>query len=152
MRRLALLLAATALIAAAPQVSFNDIEDEVMCTSCGVALNIAESPQADRERAEIRRLIASGLDKGQIKDRLVETYGPNVLAEPRSGGFNTAAYVVPIALVLALLGGAAYLLPRWRRSARGRAATASADAAAAGPALDPADARRLDEDLARYDP
>ena len=150
MRVLALLLAATALIAAAPQASFNDIEDEVMCTSCGVALNIAESPQADRERAEIRRLIATGLSKNEIKDRLVETYGPNVLAEPRSGGFNTAAYVVPVALVLLLLGGAAYLLPRWRRS-QGAAAGASADDAGA-PALDPVDARRLDEDLARYDP
>lgn len=149
MRLLALLLAATALVAAVPQTSFNDIEDEVMCTSCGVALNIAESPQADRERAEISRLIATGLSKNDIKDRLVETYGPNVLAEPRSGGFNTAAYVVPVALVLLLLGGAAYLLPRWRRS-QGAAAVSADDAGA--PALDPADARRLDEDLARYDP
>ena len=53
--------------------------------------------------------------KQQVKDRLVETYGPNVLAEPKSGGFNTAAYVVPILLVVLLAGGAALLVPRWRR-------------------------------------
>ena len=151
MRRAALLLAAVALVAAGPpQASFNDIEDEVMCTSCNVALNIAESPQAERERQEIRRLIAQGLTKQQVKDRLVETYGPNVLAEPKSGGFNTAAYVVPILLVVLLAGGAALLVPRWRR-ARADGAGGAGDAEAAVPALDPADARRLDEDLARYD-
>jgi cytochrome c-type biogenesis protein CcmH len=148
MRRAALLLAAAALIAAGPpQASFNDIEDEVMCTSCNVALNIAESPQADREREEIRRLIAQGLTKAQIKDRLVETYGPNVLAEPKSDGFNLAAYLVPVLLVLALAGGAALLVPRWRRE-RDSGAMVDDDAV---PALDPVDARRLDEDLARYD-
>jgi cytochrome c-type biogenesis protein CcmH/NrfF len=148
MRRLALLLAAGALVAAAPpQASFNDIEDEVMCTSCNITLNVAESPQADRERAEIRRLIAQGLTKAQIKDRLVETYGPNVLAEPESGGFNVAAYLVPVLLVLALIGGVAVMLPRWRRE-RGNGSPGGGPGA---PPLDPTDARRLDEDLARYD-
>lgn len=150
MRRALLLgLAALALIAAgSPQASFNDIENQVMCTSCGVPLSIAESPQADRERAEIRRLIAQGLTKSQIKARLVADYGPNVLALPKSEGFNVAVYVLPIVLFAALLGGVAVLLPRWRRQ---RAASPGDAGAPGAPPLAVADARRLDEDLARYD-
>ena len=65
MRRAALLcaLACTlaspaAAFAAAPKASLVDIEDEVMCTTCKIPLNIAESEQADRERALIRGYIA----------------------------------------------------------------------------------------------
>jgi cytochrome c-type biogenesis protein CcmH len=131
----------TAAGAATPRASFNDIEDEVMCVSCNVALNIAESPQADRERAEIKRLIASGLTKQQIKDRLKAQYGPNVLALPDSGGFNFAAYAVPIAAVAIVLALLAVLVPRWRRPPGAPPPDS--------PELDPGDERRLDEDLAR---
>ena len=147
MRRLAPLLAAAALVAAAPQASFNDVEDEVMCVTCNVPLNIAESPQADQERAQIRRLIAQGLSKEEVKDRLVDEYGDNVLALPEARGFDIAAYLVPAALGALVLAGLALLLRRWRRDTTPRAPVA---AAPAGP-LDPADERRLDEDLARYD-
>jgi cytochrome c-type biogenesis protein CcmH len=150
MRRAALLAVLAALtIPAAPALakpaSFNDVEDEVMCVSCNVALNVAESPQAERERALIRRLIAQGDDKAQVKAALVAQYGPNVLALPRSHGFNLAVYLVPIALVAALVAALAMFVPRWR--ARGRAATASSPSAD----LSPVDAQRLEEDLARYD-
>lgn len=148
-RRCGLLLALVALLApaahaATPRASFNDIEDEVMCVSCNVALNIAEAPQADRERAFIRRLVDEGLTKQQIKDRLVDQYGANVLALPDDNGFGLAAYLVPAAVAVFLLGLAATLLPRWRRR--------SGDViVASGPRLSEADARRLDEDLARYE-
>ena len=73
MIRLALALALVAVLAlaaapahAAPSASLTDIEDEVMCVVCNVPLNVAESPQADRERALIRSLIAQGKTKPQI--------------------------------------------------------------------------------------
>src|SRR5262249_57195004 len=72
-----------------------DVEDEVMCTICGTALNLSNSPQADRERAYIRRLIARGQTKSEIKDALVRQYGPNVLAEPAASGFDLTAWTVP---------------------------------------------------------
>ncbi len=71
--------------AATPKTSLIDLEDEVMCVSCNVALNIAESPQATSQRREIQRLVDEGLTKAQVKDRLVEQYGPRVLALPRGG-------------------------------------------------------------------
>lgn len=144
-----LALAAPAAAPAATQrTSFNDVEDEVMCVSCGVPLNIAESPQADRERVEIRRLIARGLTKDQVKDELVATYGRNVLALPDKGGFGAAAYLVPLGIAAGIVALLALLLPRWRRRP---APTAFHGGAAPAPELSDADARRLDEDLARYE-
>ena len=87
-----------------------------MCTTCNVALNIAESPQADRQRAFIRGLIAQGLDKQQIKAALVAEYGEDVLALPEADGFGWTAYAIPFGLAASCsLGGLALLLPSWRR-------------------------------------
>jgi cytochrome c-type biogenesis protein CcmH/NrfF len=151
MRRAALLLAilaaatAPALAQAAPKASLPDIEDEVMCTSCNVALNVAESAQADRERALIRRLIAQGLDKRQIKAALVAEYGEDVLALPEGHGIGLTAYAVPIGLVVVLAGVLALLLPSWRRRS-----PAGIGADESKTALSDDDARRLDDDLGRY--
>lgn len=139
-----LALATTPAAAFAAPASLVDIEDEVMCTTCNVALNVAESPQADRERAFIRGLIAKGLDKRQIKAALVDEYGEDVLALPKPDGVGWTAYAVPIGLVVVLAGGLALLLPSWRR----RSPQGIGDATA--PALSDADERRLDEDLGRY--
>jgi cytochrome c-type biogenesis protein CcmH len=124
--------------------SFADVEDEVMCVSCNVALNVAESPQADAERRYIRQLIAKGYDKQQVKDALVKVYGDNVLALPKSEGVNWAAYLVPIALVATLAVALGFGLRRWRR--RGPDA-----GDAQTPELSDDDAARLDADLALYD-
>jgi cytochrome c-type biogenesis protein CcmH len=142
--------------AATPRTSFYDVENEVMCVSCGVPLATAESPQADRERVEIRRLIAQGLTKQQVKDELVAIYGRNVLALPDNKGFGLAAYLVPIAIAAGIVALLLLLLPRWRRrrAAQGPGdgfLPATATAGGGPPALSDADARRLDEDLARYD-
>jgi cytochrome c-type biogenesis protein CcmH/NrfF len=146
---IALAPTAVALAAQAPRASVTDIEDEVMCVACGVPLDIAESPQADRERAYIRRLVARGLTKDQIKSELVATYTDRVLAMPQRSGFGLAAFLVPIALVLAALAALAVFLPRWRN--RGDGPDGPAGAVPTGPALSAADNERLNEDLARYD-
>jgi cytochrome c-type biogenesis protein CcmH/NrfF len=125
-----------------------DVEDEVMCVLCGTALNISESSQADRERAFIRRQIALGKTKDQVKQALVAEYGQQVLGTPSGGGFNAAAWLVPAAIVVALLAALALIVPRWRRSAR---SSTDAPALATTPALSAADARRLEEDIARYE-
>ena len=146
---LLLALAPAGAAAAQPRASFNDVEDEVMCDTCNVPLNIAESPRADQERREIKAMIAQGLTKQQIKARLKATYGPGILALPQDKGFSLAVYIVPIVLVLLLVAGLVIMLPRWRR--RSRAPTLTSSPAGAGRDLSASDARRLDEDLARYD-
>jgi cytochrome c-type biogenesis protein CcmH/NrfF len=145
---LALAMAPAAALGAQPRASFNDIEDEVMCDTCNVPLNIAESDRADQERAAIRRLIARGLTKQQILAELKSTYGPGILAKPQDSGFSLAVWWVPVAVVAGLLALLAALLPRWRRRGRDGGDEESEPRA---PALSSAEARRLDEDLARYD-
>jgi cytochrome c-type biogenesis protein CcmH len=139
------LAAATPAMAAKPRASFNDLEDEVMCDVCGIPLNIAESPRAEQQRQELKQLIAQGLTKKQIKDRLVAQYGPSILATPQDHGFSLAAYIVPIVAVLAALIALAIAIPRWRRR---RPPAGSEDDAV--PGLSAADTRRLDEDMARF--
>jgi cytochrome c-type biogenesis protein CcmH len=144
---IAALFAAPAAGAAPPRASFNDLEDEVMCDVCNVPLNIAEAPRAEQQRREIRQLIGQGLTKEQIKTELVRRYGPAILATPEDHGFSLAAYLVPIAVVLALVAGLAVMLPRWRR----RPPPSDGDGSGGEQSeLSPADARRLEEDLARF--
>jgi cytochrome c-type biogenesis protein CcmH len=147
----ALAVATTALVPATclatpPRASLTDIENDVMCPSCREPLALAQSPQAYRERAYIVALIAQGDTKAQIERALVAQYGPAVLGRPPASGFNLAVYVLPPAVVLAGLMLLAVTLPRWRKRSR-----APAPPLAAAPRIDPADARRLEDDLARYE-
>jgi cytochrome c-type biogenesis protein CcmH len=153
-RGLALAAAVLALVpvggaaAADPRASLPDIEDEVMCLECGTALNVSTSAVADQERAFIRELIAQGKTKEQVKAALVAEYGPRILAEPEESGFSLTAWLIPILATLAALALVVGLARRWRRPAGGDGAPAAADPPAA---LDPADARRLDAELASFD-
>jgi cytochrome c-type biogenesis protein CcmH/NrfF len=145
----ALLLALPAgALAATPKTTLPDVEDEVMCVECGTALNVSQSPVANQERDLIRRLIAEGKTKAQIKAQLVDTYGQDVLAEPSDSGIGLAAWWIPV--VLAPLGLLVALLAarRWRRRAP---APAAAEEAGRPAPLDDADARRLDAELAAFD-
>jgi cytochrome c-type biogenesis protein CcmH len=142
----AVLALASAAVAAQPRTSFNDVEDEVMCDTCNVPLNVADSDRADQERAAIRKLIAQGLTKDQIKAKLKAQYGPGILATPQDSGFSLAVWWVPVAAVAAVLALIALLLSRWRRPPDDEG-----DAPHAGRELSAGDARRLEEDLARYD-
>ena len=138
--------AGAATAAVTPRASLTDIESDVMCTACREPLEVAQSPQADSERAYIRGLIAQGEDKSQILKNLVAQYGPAVLGKPPAHGFNLTVYIIPVA-ILAL--GAAILavaLPRWRR----RTPADAREPAPAGRPLDPADERRLEQELSDF--
>lgn len=154
MRALPALLAALVLLAIpapASAVSFTDVEDEVMCTVCGTPLNLApaDAPFAQRERAYIRRLIAEGKSKREIKDALVRQYGDEVLGLPKDDGFNLAAYLVPLGAVVVAAVLLLLAVARWRRPKPGEAGE-EGGSAAPPPTISAADSRRLDEDLARF--
>jgi cytochrome c-type biogenesis protein CcmH len=126
-----------------PRASLPAVEQRVMCVTCKIPLMVADSPQANRERAYIKTLIAAGLTEAQIERAMVSQYGPSVLGLPNAHGFDLAVYLVPVIAVLALALTIALLLPRWRRRTRHSDAVAHP--------LAPADAARLDADLARFD-
>ena len=155
MRIRALLLAVTALLALAtpamaqqcPRTSLGDLEDEVMCPTCGRPLNTVDRPpQAQRERAFIQRLIDQCKSKAEIKSALSAQFGPQVLALPDDDGFDATAYIVPVLVPLAALAAIAFSAMRWRR----RRPAGTAPAVTTEPELDPDDSARLDADLERY--
>lgn len=130
--------------AAVHRASMATLEQQLMCVTCGIPLELAVSPQADRERANIQRLINQGLTDAQIKQALVAQLGPDVLALPPRRGFDLAVYVVPVVVIVLLLGILAIGLRRWRGRER------PDPPAVAGPGLALSEASRLDEDLARF--
>jgi cytochrome c-type biogenesis protein CcmH len=131
----------------APQTTVHDIEDEVMCPICGTLLELADSPQARREKVFIAKLVAEGRSKAEVKDALVAQYGSAVLAQPKASGFDLSAYLVPILAFLLAALAVAFSVVRWRRS--GRACDAAGDRAGDAPSDE--DAERLEADLSRYD-
>jgi cytochrome c-type biogenesis protein CcmH/NrfF len=145
----ALLAAPTAAQAGPPQrASLSDLENEVMCLVCGTTLNVSDSPQADRERAFIRTLIARGETKKQIKAALVAQYGQRVLATPSDSGFDLAAWIVPGLAVIVVGIGIGFALVRWRRT---RPAGQGDQLAVGAPVAGKSDGARLRSDLERYD-
>jgi cytochrome c-type biogenesis protein CcmH len=151
-RLVAALLAASALAVSAPLAAavessstLGEIEAEVMCPVCGTLLQLAESPQAQRQRVFVNRLIEEGKSKEEIKDALVVEYGDEVLALPQGSGFDLSAYLVPIVAFLIAVVALAVGVLRWRGSGRGGGEREGPD----GPSDE--DAARLEADLARYD-
>jgi cytochrome c-type biogenesis protein CcmH len=129
-----------------PKTTLPAIEQQVMCPICGTLLELANSPQADRERAYIRRLIARGKSEQQIKDALVRQYGATVLATPPASGFDLSAYLVPAIAVAVAALAIGLGVWRWRRQSR-----RGPPSGPAGPRPKESETERLDTDLARYE-
>jgi cytochrome c-type biogenesis protein CcmH/NrfF len=140
----AALLSSSLAAAADPQTSLSEVSSEVMCPVCGTLLELAESPQAQREKVFIQRLVDAGRGEAQIKAALVAEYGDEVLALPRGSGFSLSAYLVPIIGFAIALLALCFGVVKWRR-----AGDRSERDAPAGPSRE--DSERLDADLARYD-
>jgi cytochrome c-type biogenesis protein CcmH/NrfF len=138
---IASLLPAAAALGA--ETSLPDIEDEVMCPICGTTLELSDSPQAERERQLIRRLVDRGDSKEEIKDALVAEYGDEVLAVPDRDGFDLTAWIVPALAALIAVAALAVGATRLRREA---------DEPTAPAALDAADRGRLERDMSSHEP
>lgn len=130
-----------------PQTTVHDIEAEVMCPICGTLLELADSPQARREKVFVAKLVAMGKSKAEVKNALVAQYGSEVLALPKASGFDLSAYLVPILAFLVAAAALIFSIVRWRRS--GPSDEPPAGTAADAPQGD--DAERLEADLSRYD-
>jgi cytochrome c-type biogenesis protein CcmH len=159
MRAAVALMAALALLVAAPAFASeehptqSEMEAELVCPTCHTTLDLSDSPAAQDIKDYVRKRIAEGATKSQIKSELVAQLGPEVLAVPRTHGFDLLAWVLPILGVVvgaALLGAAAWFWSRNRSQSEEDDGIFVA-AAAAGRPLDPELERRVDEELARFD-
>jgi cytochrome c-type biogenesis protein CcmH len=125
-----------------------ELESELVCPVCQATLDTSNAPVALRMKAFIRRRIAAGDTKSEIKAELVDQFGPAVLAEPPTKGFELIAWVLPLAGLA--LGAAAVGVLAWRWS-RTRGSDDEPPDESQEP-LDPALERRGDDALARFDP
>ena len=121
------------------------LEAALICPTCHTPLDESDSPIAQQMKAYIRKHIALGWTDCRIEQGLVAQLGPGVMGVPGTHGFDLLAWLLPLAGIGA--GAVAVAAGAWAWS-RNRAAAASP---AAGPALDPALERRVDDALARYD-
>jgi cytochrome c-type biogenesis protein CcmH len=156
MRRFLLVLALALLLppgtlASEERPTQAELERELICPVCEPAtLDQSDSQIARNMKSFIARRIAAGDTKSEIKDKLVDQFGPQVLAAPPRSGFNWLAWILPLvglAVGAAAIGVAAW---RWSRS-RESDGVISLEARNGRPQIDPALERRLEEELARFE-
>jgi cytochrome c-type biogenesis protein CcmH len=147
----AALLLSPAAVASEEHPTQSELERELICPVCKPAtLDQSDSQLAQQMKRVIATRIAAGDTKSEIKDRLVDQFGTQVLAAPPRSGFNWLAWLLPIAslaLGAVVVGLAAW---RWSRS-RERDADLPLEARNGRRAIDPELERRLEEELARFE-
>jgi cytochrome c-type biogenesis protein CcmH len=145
------LVLSPAAVASEEHPTQSELERELICPVCKPAtLDQSDAEIARRMKAVIAERIAAGDTKSEIKDRLVDQFGPQVLAAPPRSGFNWLAWVLPIAglgLGVVVVGAAAW---RWSRL-RERPAELPLESSNGRRAIDPELERRLEEELARFE-
>ena len=124
-----------------------------MCPTCETTLAESNAPVADRIRAFVRQRIAAGDTEGEIKDKLVAQFGPEVLAAPPAEGFDLLAWALPLGGLLVGAAALALLAWRWTRGQPERDGPVPAPASGQNgrATLEPELERRLDQELARLD-
>ena len=78
----------------------------IMCPVCpGESIDQSQNTLASQMRVIVAEKLDAGWTEGQIKEFFVDRYGPSVLLEPPSDGFNLMVWILPpIAIVGAGLG------------------------------------------------
>ena len=140
----ALLLCAAPASASERRPTQGELEGEVICPTCHTTLDQSSAPIALRMKAFLARRIDAGDTRSEIEDKLIATFGPSVVARPATHGFDLLAWLLPLIGVLGgavVLGAAAW---HWSRS--------RAPATPVAAPLDPDLERRVDEELARFEP
>jgi cytochrome c-type biogenesis protein CcmH len=105
----------------AGQSRYERLGHELMCScSCGQILlecNHVGCPDSARMINELRAQIATGNSDTLIENWFVAKYGAVVLAAPIRGGFDNAAWIVPIAVFLLATVGTFAVVWMWKRRA-----------------------------------
>lgn len=130
MTQLCVVLLGTVLLMAAADdtgTRFNKLGHAMICVcSCGQILlecNHVGCPDSDRMIGELRTRLASGDGDTPIFNWFAAKYGPTVLAAPIRGGFDTVAWITPVAVFLLATIGTALLVRAWVRRRRNTVTT-----------------------------
>jgi len=141
----AALVAATAWAGPAVATShFNpsDVYRELRCPTCKTTIDISNAPVARSMKAFVLEKWREGWSRQRVLDAMVEEFGDEVLATPKTSGFDLLAWILPaLGIALGLVIGGV-LVRTWVRRKREEVPDA--------PALSDADASRLDRELERF--
>ena len=78
------------------------LNETIMCPVCpGESIDQSQNLLAAQMRGVVDEKLSEGWSDEQIRDYFVERYGPSVLLEPPSEGFDLLAWTLPAALVVA---------------------------------------------------
>lgn len=129
--------------------TMNWFENNFVCTTCHEPLIESSSPLAGQMEREARRQIAAGWSKQRITTYFVGALGPQVLAIPKSHGFDLLAWLLPLAAILCGAVAVGIAARAWyeNRDEPGSPGTLAADVPKLAPGLD----LRVDQELARFD-
>ena len=85
--------------------TINSLNAVLMCPVCpGESIDQSQNDLAVQMRGIVKVKLEQGWTEEQIKDFFVDGYGPSVLLEPSSSGFNLVLWIVPpIVLFVAIL-------------------------------------------------
>ena len=111
-------VALTTMAAGDTGARFENIGHKMVCTcGCGQILlecNHVGCPNSEGMIQELRQQLAGGSTDTSIFNAFMAKYGPTVLAAPIRGGFDNAAWIVPIVVFLFATLGTGLLIRRWR--------------------------------------
>ena len=115
----ALLCVIAVVMLGAGQSRYDRLGHQLMCScSCGqilVECNHVGCPDSARMIEELKAQIATGNTDTQVQQWFVTKYGATVLAAPMRGGFDNAAWIVPIAVFLLATVGTFAVVWLWKR-------------------------------------
>jgi cytochrome c-type biogenesis protein CcmH/NrfF len=113
-----LLCVITVTMLGAGKSPFDRVGHELMCTcGCGQVLlecNHVGCPDSARMINELRTELASGASETAVLQWFAAKYGPTVLAAPIRGGFDDAAWIVPIGVFLLATAGTFIVVWVWK--------------------------------------
>jgi cytochrome c-type biogenesis protein CcmH len=122
-----------------------EIENLLIAPCCWrQAVAVHYSPAADRVRAEVREMLASGLGRQEILERYIAEHGERILSKPPASGFNLLAYFLP---VLFLVGGAGLAMVVVRRLRPKKKAEKASTSEAPSPARSEEYSRQLNKEM-----
>ncbi len=121
--QMALLCVVTVAMLGAGQSRYDRLGHELMCScSCGQILlecNHVGCPSSSGMIEELRTQLASGSGDTAVLQWFTAKYGAVVLAAPIRGGFDNAAWIVPIAVFLLATAGTFAVVWLWKRRSVG---------------------------------
>lgn len=108
--------AAPVTLPAAQEERAQRLEDEFISPCCWhQPVSAHDSPAARQMKADIRRMIADGSTDDAVRAHYVRIHGEKIMTVPPAGGFNSLAWMIPLAAGIFGVFIAGRLLSSWKR-------------------------------------